>query len=415
MAVGLDHLREYRALRDQLETNVLAIATSVDGRTFEFQAPLALELAPGGYVMLGDRLGQVLSLRLDRIDAAEIGWEGAADSPAVRGRLAIRAKSGTGTVLAGDGAPFHDAPVRPATPSEVAAWIGQASLPVGELRLAPGVPFGLDAAGFDRHTFFCGQSGSGKSYSLGVVLEQLLLKTSLRIVILDPNSDFVRLRAARAGVDDGTAARWRSIAEGIDVRTGESGDGRLHLRFDELARATQAALLGLDPLADREEYAELAALVERDRPATLDELAETAGPHVRALALRIRNLDVERWPVWSRGSPGSAIAALSDPAVRCLVLDLGSLRSRDEQALVADAVLGTLWERRTDRRPVLIVVDEAHNVCPAEPPACSPRGPPSTPCASPPRGASSGSICSSARSARRRCRRTCSRSATTSC
>ena len=47
---------------------------------------------------------------------------------------------------------------------------------VGELRLAPGVPFALDAGGFDRHTFFCGQSGSGKTYALGVVLEQLLLR-----------------------------------------------------------------------------------------------------------------------------------------------------------------------------------------------------------------------------------------------
>jgi uncharacterized protein len=27
-----------------------------------------------------------------------------------------------------------------------------------------------------------------------------------------------------------------------------------------------------------------------------------------------------------------------------------------------------LWERRLERRPVLIVIDEAHNVCPAEPP-----------------------------------------------
>ena len=31
-------------------------------------------------------------------------------------------------------------------------------------------------------------------------------------------------------------------------------------------------------------------------------------------------------------------------------------------------MLGALWERRADRRPVLIVIDEAHNVCPADPP-----------------------------------------------
>jgi DNA helicase HerA-like ATPase len=49
------------------------------------------------------------------------------------------------------------------------------------------------------------------------------------------------------------------------------------------------------------------------------------------------------------------------------VVDLGSLATREEQALASAAVLGELWRRREERRPVLIVVDEAHNVCPARP------------------------------------------------
>ena len=53
--------------------------------------------------------------------------------------------------------------------------------------------------------------------------------------------------------------------------------------------------------------------------------------------------------------------------MRCLVVDLGSLDTREEQALAAEAVLARLWERRSDRSPVLIVIDEAHNVCPADP------------------------------------------------
>ena len=31
--------------------------------------------------------------------------------------------------------------------------------------------------------------------------------------------------------------------------------------------------------------------------------------------------------------------------------------------------LGDLWRRRQERSPILIVIDEAHNVCPAEPPS----------------------------------------------
>ena len=50
-----------------------------------------------------------------------------------------------------------------------------------------------------------------------------------------------------------------------------------------------------------------------------------------------------------------------------MVADLGSLGSREEQIVAAEAVLAALWRRRTHREPVLIVIDEAHNVCPADP------------------------------------------------
>ena len=98
-------------------------------------------------------------------------------------------------------------PCGPATPDEVRDHLEEtaprrARLEIGELLLAPGVPFSLDAGGFDRHTFLCGQSGSGKTYSLGVVLEQLLLETDLQIVVLDPNSDFVRLGQLRPDADE---------------------------------------------------------------------------------------------------------------------------------------------------------------------------------------------------------------------
>jgi DNA helicase HerA-like ATPase len=364
-------------MRRRVEESLLELATSVDGRRFEFQARIAAAgVAPGGYVMLehstGQRLGQVLSMSLERTDAAEVGWD-LGEGAGIRSRLEIRFARGAGTILSGDEAPFHDASLRAATPEEVASWLeqrgnGRARLPVGELRFAPGVPFALEAAGFDRHTFFCGQSGSGKTYSLGVVLEQLLLETSLQMVILDPNSDMTRLASIRAGVDDETAARWRNVAAGIDVRQGTSGPQRLHLKLADLPPEAQAAMLRLDPVADREEYAELGALLEESRPESLDELVATSRPQAHALGLRIRNLGVDRWGVWSRGEEGSAIAALEERSSRCLVVDLGSLDTRQEQSLVGGAVLASLWERRAERRPILIVIDEAHNVCPAEPP-----------------------------------------------
>ena len=160
-------LEEYRDVREALERAVLPLATSVDGRRFSFQTSLhELELEAGGYVTLDDegspRLGQVLSLELRTETATGRGL------PEVR----MRAGHGEGVVLDGDGRPFHDALMRRADPKAVGEWLDRieperASLDVGELSLAPGVPVRLDAGGFGRHTFLCGQSGSGKTYSLG--------------------------------------------------------------------------------------------------------------------------------------------------------------------------------------------------------------------------------------------------------
>ena len=367
----------FRALRAQAEASILPLATSLDGRHFSFQARIeGLDLRLGGYVMIeGDdraTLGQVRSLATAEADLGEIGLPGD-DEAEVRTRLRVRLARGDGAILGGGAGPFHDHLARAATAEEVRAWQAEvaparASLAVGSLSLAGDAPMRLDAGGFDRHTFLCGQSGSGKSYSLGLVLEQLLLETDLRIVILDPNSDCARLGELRENVPPGLAERWAALAPGIQLRSAESpGQERLRLRFGELAPATQAALLQLDPVADREEYAELQALVGEARPQSLEALADADRAEARRLGLRVANLGYDRLGVWARADAGSLLDDLDDPEIRCLVVDTGSLPTREEQALVAESVLRGVWERRRERRPVLLVIDEAHNVCPAAP------------------------------------------------
>jgi DNA helicase HerA-like ATPase len=107
--------------------------------------------------------------------------------------------------------------------------------------------------------------------------------------------------------------------------------------------------------------------VAEQRPDSLTALASADRPEARRLGLRIGNLGVERWGVWAREQAGSVLDDLDDPAVRCLVVDIGSLPTHEEQALVAESVLRALWDRRLERRPVLAIVDEAHNVCPGAP------------------------------------------------
>jgi DNA helicase HerA-like ATPase len=126
--------------------------------------------------------------------------------------------------------------------------------------------------------------------------------------------------------------------------------------------------LHLDPIADRDEYAALSAFLSRPDLPTIEGLHESDLPEARRLALRLANLGVDRYTVWARGEVGSVLDAVRDQSVRCVVVDLGSLSTREEQSLVAAQVLGDLWRRRAERHPVLIVIDEAHNVSPAEPP-----------------------------------------------
>jgi uncharacterized protein len=343
------------------ETKLMnAEASSIDGRRFSFRCPLdGLELRAGGYVVINGRLGQVHALE-----------------PASEG---VGLAQGHGVVLDDGGRPFHGLAIEPADDATVASWLERvrtrAALDVGALVHHPEVRFALDAGGFDRHTFFCGQSGSGKTYALGTVLEQLLLRTSLRIVVLDPNSDFVRLHEVRDGVDADLATGYRQAVERLNVRrAGLSGAERLHVRFTDCDAAEQAAVLRLDPIRDREEYGALVDLLEsgvESSGASTRELAgqllNAASPAVQALGSRLRNLGIDRWTIWSEGDAGSVQDLVTPGGPRAVVVDLGSLDTPGEKAIAAESVLAALWRHRAAREPVLIVIDEAHNVCPREP------------------------------------------------
>jgi hypothetical protein len=367
---------DYRRVVEELERGIRPLATSVDGRRFGFQASLhGLTLQTGGYVVLEQdcqtSFGQVLSLHPDSADVPRPG----ADPTS---RVTIRQARGEGVILDGDGRTFHDALARPATPDEVDAWFagirpGRSALAIGDLLLAPGVPAALDAGGFNRHTFMCGQSGSGKTYSLGLVLEQLLVSTSLRMVVLDPNSDYVRLSEVRDESGSPESTAYAAAAADVAVWQNDPEATRpLRLQFADLDPAVQAAVLGLDPVRDREEYAALSGILAGSRKGQalvpgLDALMASDNPDVRQLGLRASNLGVLGWSIWSQGQGRSLVDELEDPTSRCLVVDLGSLDTVEEQRLIAETVVSTLWRNRSRREPCLVVIDEAHNVCPSKP------------------------------------------------
>jgi hypothetical protein len=364
-----------------------ANASSIDGRTFRFEAPLSGAVPIGSYVRIDTDAGALLGQLLHET----VGTRSGDDSSDTGGTQSI---VGGGILLAelvSDGsrpvdgtAVFGRATMEPADRGTVSAHFASnrgsgATLRLGSLQRMPDVPAVLRASGFGRHTFLCGQSGSGKTYTLGLVLEQLLHETDIRIVVIDPNSDYVEMGTLRpqadTGLDDGDyralRTRHESIAAGIHVFGGEGAAKRLSARYSRLSIEQQTMVLGIDPMNDAEEYnafLRTVRTIEGDDYGLDDLLAAVRASFdddVRRLGLRIDNLGVANQSIWG-GSGHGSLESLPDDW-RMLVGDVGSLPSRQEMSVAAAGVLEYLWNRRYARQPMIIVIDEAHNVCPQTP------------------------------------------------
>ena len=124
-------------------------------------------------------------------------------------------------------------------------------------------------------------------------------------------------------------------------------------------------MLRLDPLVDRAEYNALLHLEEilgaEEISAVLPELRASHDPAVVDFALRIENLGLTSWDIWAEHRRAATEIIDSRPAAT--VLDLGGFSTKEEPLMVALSVLDDLWSRRNERRPVLLVIDEAHNLC----------------------------------------------------
>jgi hypothetical protein len=223
------------------------VAYSADGRAFSYEADLSADIQVGGWVVLttGQQtkyLGQVVTEEIGVREGPAItldlqGAGGRQDNSQFVAQagvtVRVRITTGRGTILARIAGKtlerttsrdtFDEATIEAADGAVVGRYLDamggkRARLRVGNVeRCTDSPPMELRADGFDRHTFLCGQSGSGKTYALGLVLEQLILHTDLNLVILDPNSDFVRIRDVRDGVPAASARAYAQRAKGMSV------------------------------------------------------------------------------------------------------------------------------------------------------------------------------------------------------
>ncbi len=377
---------------------------SLNGRDVGFQAGFDSGLEVGGFVGVqtpaGDELlMQVLELRISEREAMRVEVEtemfGDVASSALQSAnvgLVMRFVEGEGRVLAAvqggalvpfDGAGFRDGRLVPADSKVVGSMLASGmgnsvALPIGTVN-GLDVEAELKASGFSRHTFMVGQSGSGKTYSLGAMLERLYVHTTLPIVVIDPNSDYVHLGElrsreviARRGKAPIGQRAYRELkaamkaAGDVVVARADSRDYRLAIHLSDLALHEQTLTVDLDPLRDGAEYGAFMEAVEvlahlphyscADVMAQLEQRDDTAAAR---LLQRMRNLRVAEWEVWARPDETSLVHCIAGK--RLVVLDTGSLSDARARSVVSLAVLGAL-RRRTQRSSIMLVIDEAHNV-----------------------------------------------------
>ena len=342
-------------------------AVSPDGRTVVLEAPLGTPLEPGGFGVVATEPPLFVQVTGMGIAVRDIDGR----------RTAIL--DGTATALGGSAHGFGETPIVPATPDRIAAWaddnLSADGLDIGALVHVPDVRARLDARGLARHTFLCGQSGSGKTYTTGVLLEQIVRQTSLRLIVLDPNSDHVGLRETLAGTDADLAASHQAAAANLQIVRAEAdlpfATAAVRLRFSNFDASAEALALRLDPVADADELEALfdirAALSPPFDPGDVAAAALVADtPASRRLALRIRTLGIAHWQVWEN-DPAKPVMGDLMATNDGLVVDTGSIADPKERSAIAAGVLLTVWARRAKRVPTLVVLDEAHHICPAEP------------------------------------------------
>jgi hypothetical protein len=406
---SFDALRDQiTTLRDELRRSASFEqgAWGVDGHTFTFEVALSRPLPVGGYVTLTARdgrtyLGQVVDQQITTRQGPQVAIDlGAALGGGVVGdasvNVTMRLASGGGLLLATvtDGsfgrvdrhATFDLATIEEAPGTLVDDFItwslgGATGLDTAGASFGSGQVLPLLAAkGFNRHTFLCGQSGSGKTYGLGVLLERLLLHTTIPMVILDPNSDYVGLGdllpEAQSGAEgedyERVARHWEQLRSRVVVLGLGDNATPFRVLFGQLTLGQQAIVLGLDPHRDQDDFAAYRTLLDEagDTGRRLSPLLAHAersdDPRMHRLATRIRNSGAPDWPVWADEHDATVLEVLP-PDFRVAVVDLGRSDSLQDRAVRSASTLEWLWRSRHQRVPRLVVIDEAHNVCPQVP------------------------------------------------
>lgn len=285
---------------------------------------------------------------------------------------------------------------------------------VGTLINRPEVKVKIDPNGLRRHLAIIAQTGAGKSYISGILLENLL-QLGGTIIVFDPNSDYVYMRKDKLGrktpfAEDITVFRVPNISGRRFSDEEIGGSTPYTIQFSRLEIDEICTLSGIPESYSniREAIKKACAELEEDnvdyKPAELvQKLKEMAGiaeddflslhtfrfleekeepiPDLPQKGGRKKGLspDIEKgaeraikyienlsaYDIW--GFSDVPIEELLKP-VRLSVIDLAGLE-RGVTEFVVDKTLREVWARATTGKlnyPVFIVLEEAHTFVPQE-------------------------------------------------
>lgn len=261
----------------------------------------------------------------------------------------------------------------------------EGGLEIGTLINRPGVAVALDVNGLRRHLAVIAQTGAGKSYLVGKILEALV-QLGATVLVFDPNSDYVQLRKLHEDAEKPyPAARQAPFAHNVDIYRIPGIQGRRY--SDEMVGPTRDFTIKFSAL-DGEEVCDLAGVpsgATRIREAIdlacndlmaagsdyrpmelMERLHQLAAQRVEGARKAVRYIElIEPYPVW--GFRDVEVEDLIRPQ-RISVVDLAGAE-RTISAYVADKALREIWARATSGQlpyPVFVVLEEAHNLVPAE-------------------------------------------------
>lgn len=225
-----------------------------------------------------------------------------------------------------------------------------------------------------KHVSVLAKTGAGKSYTVGVLLEEFL-KANVPLVILDPHGEYGSLR--NPNIDEAEVAQMAKF--GVKPKSFAKQVKEYAIDVGLNPEAQRLVLQGMN-LEGRDIVEMLGSKLTGGQVGVLYQAIKEVKEYLPAYTLRdiidgvARNKASSKWNVLNalevlestkifdiRGTPVKDLVA----AGQCSIINLKGI-SPDVQEIVVTRIASMLWEsRKRGEIPAhILVVEEAHNFCP---------------------------------------------------